>query len=198
MEENGVAMRTAFAPSHRRFVTPWFWSLSQQENTMNQSSQISTAAVNIAFVQARWHADIVDQCRIAFMDEIGRLTNDTAVVDVFDVPGAFEIPLQSRTLARTGRYAAVVGCAFVVDGGIYRHEFVAGTVVAGLMQAQMDADVPVLSAVLTPHHFHDSEEHRQFFLDHFKVKGRETARACVSVLAVRGHEPRSRPSVLSS
>jgi 6,7-dimethyl-8-ribityllumazine synthase len=141
--------------------------------------------VRIAFVQARWHADIVDQCRISFIDEIERLTNGSAEVEVFDVPGAFEIPLQARALAKTGRYSAIVGSAFVVDGGIYRHEFVAETVIAGLMQAQLDADLPVLSAVLTPHHFHDSEEHRQFFLAHFKVKGREVAEACLSVLTVR-------------
>ena len=152
---------------------------------MNQSSLENSTAVRIALVQARWHADIVDQCRLSFIDEIKRLTNGSAEVEVFDVPGAFEIPLQARALARTGRYSAIVGTAFVVDGGIYRPEFVAETVVAGLMQAQLDADLPMLSAVLTPHHFHDSEEHRQFFLAHFKVKGREVAEACLSVLAVR-------------
>ena len=49
----------------------------------------------------------------------------------------------------------------------------------------MDADVPVLSVVLTPHHFHESAEHKRFFLDHFEVKGREAADACVQVLALR-------------
>jgi 6,7-dimethyl-8-ribityllumazine synthase len=117
--------------------------------------------------------------------EIARLTNGGAHVSVFDVPGAFEIPLQARMLARTGRYRAVVGAAFVVDGGIYRHEFVAETVVAGLMQAQMETDVPMLSAVLTPQAFQETDEHRRFFLDHFKVKGREAADACLAVLAAR-------------
>ena len=152
---------------------------------MNQSSQENQETLAVAFVQARWHAEIVDECRRAFVAEIALLTNGEAHVSVFDVPGAFEIPLQARMLARTGRYRAVVGAAFVVDGGIYRHEFVAETVVAGLMQAQLDTDVPMLSAVLTPHAFHDSEEHRRFFLDHFKVKGREAAEACLGVLAAR-------------
>ena len=152
---------------------------------MNQSSHDGSVTLRIAFVQACWHAEIVDECRKAFLDEIGRLTDKTAIVDVFAVPGAFEIPLQARSLAKSGRYVAVVGAAFVVDGGIYRHEFVAESVVAGLMQAQLEADVPILSAILTPHHFHDSDEHRRFFLAHFQVKGREVAQACISVLAVR-------------
>ncbi len=152
---------------------------------MNQSSHDMQAALCIAFVQARWHADIVDSCRTAFVDEVGRRTGGSATVEVFDVPGAFEIPLQARSLARTGRYGAVVGAAFVVDGGIYRHDFVAEAVVAGLMQAQMEADLPILSAVLTPHHFQDTEAQRRFFLEHFKVKGREAAEACLEILALR-------------
>jgi len=152
---------------------------------MNQSSHDSQAAPGIAFVQARWHADIVDSCRTAFVEEMRRRSGGSARVEVFDVPGAFEIPLQARTLARTGRYAAVVGAAFVVDGGIYRHDFVAAAVVAGLMQAQMEADLPVLSAVLTPHQFQDTEAQRHFFLEHFKVKGREAAQACLEILALR-------------
>ena len=153
---------------------------------MNQSTHTSPLVPRIAFVQARWHAEIVDQCRIAFLAEIEHLTAGAAEVEVFDVPGAFEIPLQARTLARTGRFSAVVGAAFVVDGGIYRHDFVAETVVGGLMQAQMDADLPILSVVLTPHHFQESEDHRRFFLDHFKKKGREAAEACIAVLDLRG------------
>ncbi len=152
---------------------------------MNQSSQETPVNPRIAFIQARWHADIVDNCRIACLDTFNRRTNGTAEVEVFDVPGAFEIPLQARMLARTGRYAAVIGAAFVVNGGIYRHDFVAETVIAGLMQAQMETDVPVLSAVLTPHNFHDGDEHRRFFLEHFKVKGREVADACLAILATR-------------
>ena len=152
---------------------------------MNQSSHDQQAARRIAFVQARWHADIVDSCRVAFVDEVGRRTGGSATIEVFDVPGAFELPLQARSLARTGRYAAVVAAAFVVDGGIYRHDFIAEAVVAGLMQAQMEADLPVLSAVLTPHHFQDTEAHRRFFLEHFKLKGREAAEACLEILALR-------------
>ncbi|NQW10217.1 MAG: 6,7-dimethyl-8-ribityllumazine synthase [Alphaproteobacteria bacterium] len=152
---------------------------------MNQNSDTHHPRLCIAFVQARWHSDIVDECRLAFVEGIERATDGSAVVEVFDVPGAFEIPLMARTLAKTGKYDAVVGSAFVVDGGIYRHDFVAETVLSGLMQAQMDTDVPVLSAVLTPHQFQETEEHKRFFLEHFKVKGREAAAACLSILDLR-------------
>ena len=152
---------------------------------MSRTQTHQTATANrVAFIQARWHSEIVDEARKAFIAEIGLLSQGGIAIDVFDVPGAFEIPLLARRIALKGRHAAVVGAAFVVDGGIYRHDFVASAVIDGLMRAQMDADVPVLSAVLTPHHFHSSDEHFEFFRAHFKVKGREVARACMTVIGM--------------
>ena len=159
---------------------------------MNQSAPlplaVSTPAPRIAFIQARWHAEVVDRCREGFLAELKARGEDRLKVEVFDVPGAFEIPLQARMLARNEPYAAIVAAAFVVDGGIYRHEFVAGTVLDALMQVQMETDVPVLS-VLTPHHYQDTDAHLQFFRDHFLLKGREVADACHSLLALRGVLP---------
>ncbi len=102
-------------------------------------------------------------------------------VDVFDVPGAFEMPLLARDLAASGRYAAVAAAAFVVDGGIYRHEFVAQAVVDGLMRAGLDTGVPVLSVSLTPHQFRDSEHHIGIYKAHFIEKGREAAQAALMI-----------------
>jgi 6,7-dimethyl-8-ribityllumazine synthase len=50
---------------------------------------------------------------------------------------------------------------------------------------QLSTGVPVLSAVLTPHNYHDSAEHHRFFFEHFTVKGKEAANGCVQILAAR-------------
>jgi 6,7-dimethyl-8-ribityllumazine synthase len=137
-----------------------------------------------AFVKANWHADIVDQALVGFLEVI-----PTQQVDVFDVPGAFEMPLMARDLASTGRYGAVVCAAFVVDGGIYRHEFVAQAVVDGLMRAGLDTGVPVLSVSLTPHHYQETEHHNEIFKTHFIEKGREAARAALAIAgALKGSQ----------
>ncbi len=136
----------------------------------------------IAVVEAQWHADIVHQAREAFLDEMERLGVARTRIDVFAVPGAFEIPLHAKRLAVSGRYAAVVACALVVDGGIYRHEFVANTVITTLMALQLETGVPMISAVLTPHHFHEHIEHRKYFHRHFAIKGTEAAEACVRTI----------------
>lgn len=152
---------------------------------MNQQSPKDFATTRVAVIRARWHADIVDECVNSFVSDIATLSEGRIAVDVFDVPGAYEIPLFAQTLAEGGRHAAVLGAAFVVNGGIYRHDFVAHAVLEGMMNVQLKTNVPVLSAVLTPHNYHDSAEHHHFFFDHFKVKGKEAAHACVELLKAR-------------
>ena len=151
---------------------------------MNQRYQHTTLTTScrIAFVQSCWHKDIVDRCRDSFIAEISKLGIDESDIDLFEVPGGFEIPLQAKLLAKTGRYAAIVASGFIVDGGIYRHDFVADAVISGLMHVQLETEVPVISAVLTPQRFHAHDEHQRFFREHFVVKGREAAAACAATI----------------
>ena len=146
------------APAHPRFAKPQ----------------------RVAFVQSAWHREVVEECRIAFLAEIEArgITN----IDVFEVPGSFEIPLHAQILAKTRRYTAIVAAGLVVDGGIYRHEFVSDTVIKALMDVQLRTEVPVFSAVLTPQQFHESAVHVEFFRKHFAIKGIEVAEACASTL----------------
>ncbi|WP_343315915.1 6,7-dimethyl-8-ribityllumazine synthase [Brucella sp. BE17] len=151
---------------------------------MNQSYP-NKSSFKIAFIQARWHADIVDESRKSFIAEIAAKAGSSVDVDVFDVPGAYEIPLHAKTLAKSGQYSAIVASAFVVDGGIYRHDFVATAVLNGMMQVQLETEVPVLSVVLTPHHFHAGTDHHEFFFNHFKIKGIEAANAALQITSER-------------
>ena len=148
------------APVHPRFVKPQ----------------------RVAFVQASWHRDVVEECRIAFLEEIEARHISRAQVDLFEVPGSFEIPLHAQLLAKTRRYTAIVAAGLVVDGGIYRHEFVADTVIKALMDVQLKPEVPIFSAVLTPQQFHESAVHHDFFRKHFVIKGIEVAEACANTL----------------
>lgn len=151
-------------------------------NTVQSLAAAAEAARRVAFIQASWHRDIVDQARVGFLAEWTKLGHRASDVDVYEVPGSFEIPLQAKLLAESGRYAAIVAAGFVVDGGIYRHDFVAGAVINALMRLQLDLSTPILSVVLTPQHFHEHQEHQTFFREHFLVKGAEAARACAATV----------------
>ncbi len=136
----------------------------------------------IGFVQASWHSDILDGGYEAFVREMAVLGVNADRIDRFHVAGAFEIPLHVKMLAKTGRYGALLGAGWIVDAGVYRHEFVASSVVNALMQIQLESEIPVFSLVLTPHHFHSHADHTTFFTDHFVLKGQEAARACLRTM----------------
>jgi len=140
------------------------------------------ASKPIAYVQASWHTDITDPCKHAFVAAVTKRGYRASDIEFFSAPGSLEIPLMAKKLAKTGRYAAVCASGFVVDGGIYRHDFVAQAVLQGIVQTSLDTEVPVLSAVLTPHHFHDHAIHEAFFKDHMRTKGEELAEACLSII----------------
>ena len=158
--ESGPPVEPPAPPEHPRFARPQ----------------------RVAFVQSSWHRDVVMEARIAFLDEIEARHIPRERVDIFEVPGSFEIPLHAQLLAKTRRYTAIVAAGLVVDGGIYRHEFVADTVIKALMDVQLRTEVPVFSAVLMPQQFHETEADLESLKRHFATKGVEVAAACADTL----------------
>jgi 6,7-dimethyl-8-ribityllumazine synthase len=141
-----------------------------------------TKSPKIAFIKACWHSEIVGRCQDSFMGEFFRQGWSTDGVEIIEVPGVFEIPLLAKKLSKTGEFDAIIASGLVVDGGIYHHEFVATAVIDGLMQVQLETEIPIISAVLTPHQFHGHQTHMIFFAKHFETKGVEAANACIQVL----------------
>ncbi|WP_193215067.1 6,7-dimethyl-8-ribityllumazine synthase [Luteolibacter marinus] len=135
--------------------------------------------MNIALVSATWHADLLrgasDACQVV-------LSGEGAGFTTFTVPGCLEIPLFAQKLALSGKYDAVIAFGLIVDGGIYRHEFVADAVLSGMMRVQLDTGIPVFSCVLTPHQFDETPERLGFFRDHLVLKGTEVGHACLKML----------------
>ncbi|KQN55664.1 6,7-dimethyl-8-ribityllumazine synthase [Erwinia sp. E602] len=141
------------------------------------------SALRVAFIKANWHSEIVSQALAGFQQELDS-SNTPYELKTWDVPGAFEMPLLAQRLAQSGNFDAIVCAALVVDGGIYRHDFVAQAVVTGLMQAQLATNVPVFSVSLTPHNFQPSAEFIDFYTEHFVKKGKEAARAVAQIHAI--------------
>jgi 6,7-dimethyl-8-ribityllumazine synthase len=131
----------------------------------------------VAFVQSAWHREVIEECRIAFLAEIQARHIARAQIDVFEVPGSFEIPLHVQLLAKTRRYTAIVAAGLVIDD-----EYIAETVIRALMDVQLRTEVPVFSAVVTPQQFHETAAHVEFFRKHFATKGVEVAEACANTL----------------
>ena len=154
-----------------------------QHLSTNAAAPAVPSSTRIAIISANWHDDIVHQARDSAIRRLVELGANAANIQTVELPGAFEIPLMAKKLAESGQFDAVIACALIVNGGIYRHEFVTTAVIDGLMRVQLDTGVPVFSVALTPLNFHDHEEHHSYFFNHFLKKGEEAANACAHTLA---------------
>ncbi len=70
-------------------------------------------------------------------------------VEVFDVPGAFELPLAASYAARSGRFAGVACLGAVIRGETDHYDFVCAETARGVMRVQLDTGVPCAFGVLT-------------------------------------------------
>lgn len=141
-------------------------------------------SAKIAVLSASWHVDIVNSAEKSFIEAMKGHGYKADQIDVIKVPGALEIPLAGKMALENG-YDIAVGIAFVVNGGIYRHEFVGHTVVQSILDVSLETRKPFLSVVLTPQAFNeDLDVYEEMYVKHMVVKGQEAADGCARMLEV--------------
>jgi len=69
--------------------------------------------------------------------------------DVFDVPGAYELPFAAQTIASTGRYEGVACLGAVIRGETTHYDYVCNEAARGIMDVQLKTGVPCAFGVLT-------------------------------------------------
>jgi len=106
-----------------------------------------SAAAPVAIAVARFYEDLAERlvagAKAAFAQE------GVHEVQVFDVPGAFELPLAASYAAGTGRFAGVACLGAVIRGETDHYDFVCAEVARGVMRVQLDTGVPCAFGVLT-------------------------------------------------
>ena len=101
----------------------------------------------VALCVARFYAEFaeaLEQGAREALDEAG-----IAEVDVFDVPGAFELPLIAKYAAESNRYQAVVALGAVIRGETDHYDYVCAETARGIQNVQLSTGVPVGFGVLT-------------------------------------------------
>ena len=102
-----------------------------------------------AVVIARFNELIGTRLLAGFEDAIVRHGGMNSDIDVYWVPGAFELPLVAKTVAETGRYSAVAALGAVIRGATPHFDFVAGEAAKGLQSAALSTGTPIVFGVLT-------------------------------------------------
>lgn len=102
-----------------------------------------------ALVVSRFNDFITDRLVGGALDALTRSGADPGEIDVVRVPGAFEVPLLARKMARTGRYHAVVCLGAVIRGSTPHFDYVCAEAAKGIASAGLETDVPVIFGILT-------------------------------------------------
>ncbi|KRQ87552.1 6,7-dimethyl-8-ribityllumazine synthase [Caloramator mitchellensis] len=83
------------------------------------------------------------------MDALRRHGADEENIDVAWVPGAFEIPLAAKKMAKTNKYDAIICLGAVIRGATPHFEYVSSEASKGIAHVSLDTEVPVIFGVLT-------------------------------------------------
>ncbi|WP_034912747.1 MULTISPECIES: 6,7-dimethyl-8-ribityllumazine synthase [Erwinia] len=111
---------------------------------------VATPDARVAIVIARFNNFINDSLLSGALDALKRIgqVKDENITVVW-VPGAYEMPMTARALAKANKYDAVVALGTVIRGGTAHFEYVAGEASSGLASVAMHSDIPVAFGVLT-------------------------------------------------
>ncbi|MBS0288732.1 MAG: 6,7-dimethyl-8-ribityllumazine synthase [Proteobacteria bacterium] len=118
-----------------------------QLNEIN--GEFVTPSGNIAIVASRFNETIVERLIGGAKDVLVRHGVKAQQIDLFRVPGAYEIPLVCQQVAKTNRFTGIIALGVVIRGETAHFDFVAGPCAQGIMQAQLSAQIPIIFGVIT-------------------------------------------------
>lgn len=111
--------------------------------------RLSAEGSRFAIVASRWNDFLTNKLIDGALDALESLGAAESDIEIFKVPGSFELPLTSLKVAQTGRFDAVIALGVVIRGETPHFDYVAGEAAKGVGQAAMQTGVPVLFGVVT-------------------------------------------------
>jgi len=109
---------------------------------------VSAEGFRFAVVVSRWNHEITSKLLNGALNALRTAGADQADIEVFGVPGSFELPLAALTAAENG-FDAVIALGVVIRGDTPHFDYVAGQAAAGIMQASLQTGIPIMFGVIT-------------------------------------------------
>ena len=141
---------------------------------------LDASPFRFAVIVSRFNEPITASLRSSAVDALSRA--GAANVEVFDVPGAYEIPQAARAAAETGRFDAIVCVGCVIRGETPHFDYISSAVAHGVMTAAGDTGVPMAFGVLTTDTPEQASARAREGAD--DNKGREAALAAIEMAAL--------------
>ena len=111
--------------------------------------RLNAQGFRFALVVSRWNDFLTSKLTEGALDALERLGANEDAVEIFKVPGSFELPLTAQKVAASGDFDAVICIGVVIRGETPHFDYVAGEAAKGIGQAAMKTGVPVLFSVVT-------------------------------------------------
>ena len=111
--------------------------------------KIVAKGMKFAIVASRFNDFICGRLIEGAVDALTRAGGDEKDIQIYKVPGAFELPLAAKKVAKTGRYDAIVCLGAVIRGATPHFEYVSAEVSKGVATVGLETEIPISFGVLT-------------------------------------------------
>ena len=111
--------------------------------------QLNGKGFRFAIVASRWNDFISSRLVDGALDALARLGVPDKAVEIYKVPGSFEIPLLALKVAVSKKFDAVICLGTVIRGQTPHFEYIANEVTRGISHAGMESGVPVVFGIIT-------------------------------------------------
>jgi len=111
--------------------------------------RLNARGFRFAIVASRWNEFISSQLVEGAVSAFDRLGAEEKSVEIYRVPGAFEIPLLALRVAKSGKFDAVICLGTIIRGQTPHFEYIANEVARGIAQVGLQTGVPTVFGVVT-------------------------------------------------
>jgi 6,7-dimethyl-8-ribityllumazine synthase len=141
----------------------------------------NAADFRFAIVVSRWNEALTTSLANGAERALTRSGAPQDSIELFTVPGAFELPLAAQKAAESNRFDAVIALGVVIRGDTPHFDFVAGQASAGIMQASLKTGIPIMFGIVTTNTL---DQARERCGDDEGNKGFEAALSAIEVAAL--------------
>lgn len=152
--------------------------MSAEKSQPKSPANLSAQGFRFAIVASRWNDAIVSRLIDGARKALKEASAGDDAIELFRVPGAFELPLCAQKAAASGKFAAVICLGVVIRGDTPHFEYVAASAARGISEAGLRTGVPLLFGVITADNAEQADERSR---DDQNNKGHEAAMAAIEV-----------------
>ena len=148
--------------------------MSRFDNIYEYDNNLDGSALRVGIVMSRFNLPICEGLLSACVTELKRLGVADSNMAIANVPGALEIPLVLQSMAKSGKFDALVALGAVIRGDTYHFEVVSNDACRAIMEVQLDTGIPIANGLLTC----DTDEQAEVRM---QPKGSDCAQAAVEM-----------------